>query len=264
MPLTNPSCAVALSTERNNATVTNSATEDATNTAQEARQPASLKELRAQLRAQPGRNSKGNREDGKVIELRMPESANATSWGWRVTYPNRDPVEVYSLPESTHAEMLRDFPGAIAAEPIKQTPRQPARPLTADEEMAIRTWLTHIKETDPYMIADVLEQCRNDADARDYFIGRAAVELPKAEALADDFVTCRRCRNLRGEVCTVASLNDDALVRARRGYCPERDRLQRCAGFTPAVADADRERGQPLRECHRLRRARRRFAAGAR
>ncbi|MBI5792796.1 MAG: hypothetical protein HZA63_15100 [Rhodocyclales bacterium] len=47
-----PSCVDALSTERNCATGTRSATEDATGTAAESRKPSSLHELRAQLRAQ--------------------------------------------------------------------------------------------------------------------------------------------------------------------------------------------------------------------
>lgn len=59
---TKPSCAVALSTERNNATDTDRATKGATATAHNACKPASLKELRAQLRAQLPRNYSGNRE----------------------------------------------------------------------------------------------------------------------------------------------------------------------------------------------------------
>lgn len=51
-----PSCVVALSTERNCATDTESATEGATGTAHISRKPMSLQELRAQLRAQLARN----------------------------------------------------------------------------------------------------------------------------------------------------------------------------------------------------------------
>lgn len=51
-----PSCGVALPRERNRATNTHSATEDATGTAAESCKPASLQELRAQLRAQLTRN----------------------------------------------------------------------------------------------------------------------------------------------------------------------------------------------------------------
>jgi hypothetical protein len=46
--------------------------------------------------------------------------------------------------------------------------------MTAREEMAIRAWLALIEETDPVTIAEVIDQCRRDADAREYFTWRAA------------------------------------------------------------------------------------------
>lgn len=104
----------------------------------------------------------------------LTEAKTATSWGWLLHYTDADPMMVYTSPESSLSEVLRDFPGAIAAEPIKATPRPPTGPMTADQEAAIRAWLARIEETDPYIIADVLEQCRGDADARDYFIGQTA------------------------------------------------------------------------------------------
>lgn len=42
----------------------------------------------------------------------------ATSWRWVLHYQDRDPVELHTTPESTLAEVLRDFPDAIAAIPI--------------------------------------------------------------------------------------------------------------------------------------------------
>lgn len=44
---------------------------------------------------------------------------------------------------------------------------------------AIRAWLTFIGEHDPAIITEVLSKCRSDPEARDYFTGRAAAELPK-------------------------------------------------------------------------------------
>ena len=38
---------------------------------------------------------------------------------------------------------------------------------------AIRLWLSHIGETDPAIIDEVLDKCRTDPDAMDYFAGRA-------------------------------------------------------------------------------------------
>lgn len=48
---------------------------------------------------------------------------SATAWRWLLHYPDHD-VEVSTSPESTLAELLRDFPGAIAAEPIPDTPKR--------------------------------------------------------------------------------------------------------------------------------------------
>lgn len=96
------------------------------------------------------------------------------SRGWLVKYPDGGMVEVYILPEPTRADVLRDYPGAIAAEPIPEIPKRvPTASMTAEEETAIRAWLAHIGETDPAIIAEVLDQCRTDADARYYFIRRA-------------------------------------------------------------------------------------------
>jgi len=46
-------------------------------------------------------------------------------------------------------------------------------PLSAEDEAAIRAWLAAIDETDPEAIAGVIERCRQDADARDYFTRQA-------------------------------------------------------------------------------------------
>lgn len=50
-------------------------------------------------------------------------------------------------------------------------------PLTAEEEQAIRAWLIHIDEDDPAIIAEVLDKCRDNPEARAYFLGRSE-EVP--------------------------------------------------------------------------------------
>lgn len=52
--------------------------------------------------------------------------------------------------------------------------------MTAAEEAAIRTWMTHINEIDTVIIADVLGRCHKDAKARDYFIRRVS-EVPESD-----------------------------------------------------------------------------------
>ena len=65
MSIPSPSCEVAFASERNNATDSKTATGDATATTANARKPASLLELRAQLRAQLVRNRSGDSESEK-------------------------------------------------------------------------------------------------------------------------------------------------------------------------------------------------------
>ena len=57
-------------------------------------------------------------------------------------------------------------------------------PMPASEEALIRAWLAHIKESDPAMIACVLDQCRRDSEARTYFM-RHAVEMLRQTASED-------------------------------------------------------------------------------
>ena len=109
-------------------------------------------------------------------EVGAGDTATASRW-WLVHFIDRDPLEVAYWPEVTHAEILERHPDAVAAEPFTPTIRQPSPPMTADQETTIRAWLALIEETDQATIAEVIGQCQQDAEARDYFTGRAAVEL---------------------------------------------------------------------------------------
>lgn len=167
------------------------------------------------------------------------DTATASRW-WLIHYPDRDPLEVACYPEATHAEILERHPDAIAAEPFSPTIRQPTAPLTAEEETAIRAWLALIEETDPATIAEVIGQCQRDADARDYFTGRAAAELPKPNPFPDDQRTCDQCANLIARRCTAAKRGE---IVASRNYEPIRDLPRRCEGYAPGAADTDRQHG---------------------
>jgi hypothetical protein len=167
------------------------------------------------------------------------DTATAYRW-WLIHYPDRDSMEMACCPEATHAEILERHPDAVAAEPFTPTIRQPSIPLTASEEMAIRAWLALIEESDPATIAEVIGQCQRDADARDYFTGRAAAELPKSDSFLDDRRTCGRCANLRASVCIVAS--PTSIVIAARGYRPSalnRETPHLCAGFNSGIRDGN-------------------------
>ena len=45
--------------------------------------------------------------------------------------------------------------------------------LTQKQESEIRAWLTSIEETDAALITEVIDKCREDAEARQYFLQRA-------------------------------------------------------------------------------------------
>ncbi|MBK9955722.1 MAG: hypothetical protein IPP18_11435 [Rhodocyclaceae bacterium] len=163
------------------------------------------------------------------------DTATASRW-WLIHYPDRDPVEVACCPEATHADILERHPDAVAAEPFTPTIRQPSAPLTASEETAIRAWLALIEETDPATIAEVIGQCQRDAEARDYFTGRAAADnLQKNGADAafdDDRRTCDQCANLIARRCQAAKRGE---IVASRNYEPIRDLPRRCEGYAPGA-----------------------------
>ena len=112
--------------------------------------------------------------------------------------------------------------------------------LTAEEETAIRAWLALIEETDPATIAEVIDRCRSDADARDYFTGRAA-ERREPARFPDDRRTCDQCPNLIARRCQAAKRGE--LV-ASRNYEPIRDLPRRCEGYAPGADDPDRRPGR--------------------
>ncbi len=171
-------------------------------------------------------------------------TATASRW-WLIHYPDRDPVEVACCPEAPHADILERHPDAVAAEPFTPTIRQPSAPLTASEETAIRAWLALIEETDPAAIAEVIGQCQRDAEARDYFTGRAAADnLQKNRADAafdDDRRTCDQCANLITRRCQAAKRGE---IVASRNYEPIRDLPRRCESYAPGVDDPDRRHGR--------------------
>lgn len=160
---------------------------------------------------------------------------------WLLHYPDNDPLKVICYPEATHAEMLAWYPDAVAAEPFTPTIRQPSAPMAAAQEAAIRAWLAQINETDPATIAEVIERCHRDVNAREYFTGRAAAELPKPDRVPDDRRTCDQCANLIGRRCQAARRGE---IVASRHYEPIRNLPRRCEGYAPGAADTDRRPGR--------------------
>jgi hypothetical protein len=168
------------------------------------------------------------------------DTATASRW-WRLHYLNRKPVEVACWPETTRAEILERYPDAVAAENFIPPHRQPAGPMTAEDETAIRGWLALIEETDPATIAEVIDLGQRDANARAYFSGRANLELSQQNSPLDDRRTCTQCANLAGRRCLAAKRGE---IVASRNHEPISDLLQRCIGYEPMSDDPDRRPGR--------------------
>ena len=166
-----------------------------------------------------------------TVTVATATGAKTASASWLLHFPDREPLTVTFSPPSTHAEVLDAYPAAlVAAEPIESGRRHHDTPLAGDQEAAVLAWLSEIGETDETTIADVLTLCRQDEEARRYFLGRA-VEI----SANDDRRCCSQCGNLRSGVCVVA--RPGGRVSAIVGYRPASpDVLQRCAGYSSTAS----------------------------
>ena len=82
----------------------------------------------------------------------------------------------------------------IATVAVANPTEEKILPMTAEEEKAIRVWLEHIEETDPEIIAEVMDRCQRDGEARAYFLRRSE-EVPKPDPwrVAHCFTRCGDC-----------------------------------------------------------------------
>jgi hypothetical protein len=112
-------------------------------------------------------------EAERLAELQVQGRNAGTSWRWLVHFVDRDPLEVSCFPEASHAEILSDYPNAVAAEPVPRPSGRWSTTMSPVEESATRSWLAGIGERDQDTVAEVIEACQRDAGAREYFIGRA-------------------------------------------------------------------------------------------
>jgi hypothetical protein len=78
----------------------------------------------------------------------------------------------------------------VATVAVADNPKSPIK-LSPDDEENIRAWLTYIKETDPEIIIEVVDKCRNDPDARRYFLKRSE-EVQEPVTVAHP-MTCGDC-----------------------------------------------------------------------
>jgi hypothetical protein len=209
------------------------------------------------------------REHRNPLIAELTTSTTATFWRWRVDFIDHESMIVSFSPEASQAEVLAQYPDAVAAMPVPDTPADTGRAnlLTPEQETAIRGWLGRVGETDPAAIAEVLAKCLHDSDARTYYLDRANPEpfdreafeeragiaefdggLPRgdAEVVAwneDDRRRCAHCLNLLANgVCKVAGAGER--VSARRGYQPNQSWLHRCPEYRPCPDDPDKRPGR--------------------
>lgn len=124
----------------------------------------------------------------------------------------------------------------VATVAVAKTPA-----LTAEEETAIRAWLAHIEESDTDIIAEVLNQCRADEEAREYFLRRAD-EVPRPIPDDDDRRHCAQCANhAPSGLCLTARRGE---IIASRTYHPVDHLPRRCEGYAPGPDDPDRRPGR--------------------
>jgi hypothetical protein len=94
---------------------------------------------------------------------------------------------------ATPATQEADKPVTVAPVATVAVAEQPESlpELSSDEEENIRAWLAYIEETDPEIITEVVDKCRDDLEARRYFLKRSE-EVPKP-VTANHPMTCGGC-----------------------------------------------------------------------
>lgn len=177
-------------------------------------------------------------EKNQGVEKPEPEPDNVPRFRWLIHFTDRDPISVSFSPEATHAEALTNYPDAVAAEPYEPPPPT-LEPMTTESEGEIREWLALIEEADPATIAEVIERCRIDSEARAYFVGRSS-ELT-GQISEDDRRTCNQCANLLGRRCQAANRGE---IVASRNYEPIRDLPRRCEGYATKKGESDQRGGK--------------------
>lgn len=172
----------------------------------------------------------------------IPQGAGPTT----AIADERNPTAVTAVREPGEPDISRDSIGSNGSAPVagfreSDAANKATVPMSPCEESAIRAWLAHIEETDPAIIAALLEKCRTDADARSYFIGRAA-EVPRPLVFDDDRRRCDQCANLTGRGLCLAARRGEIV--ASRTYHPVDHLPRRCEGYAPGPGEPDQRTGR--------------------
>ena len=87
-------------------------------------------------------------------------------------YPGGHIREMACSPAMTLTEARAAFPDAQAVEPAAQLSPVVKKSLTADQLETLHTWFAFIGETDQTQIAEIVDLCERDIQARFYYLAR--------------------------------------------------------------------------------------------
>lgn len=104
--------------------------------------------------------------------LGINDSHDSPHRWWRIHQTDQPPTALCCHPEKTLQEIKCLYPNALRIEQYEPQSISPSRPLSTDEEMAIRRWLAQIKETDEDTIKEVLQKSNSDLEARKFFLSQ--------------------------------------------------------------------------------------------
>lgn len=86
-------------------------------------------------------------------------------------------LEVACSPAVSAQEVLWSHPGFVSADILTPPKGPPPSPMLPAERKTILDWLASIGETSPDCMADAINLCQSDPEARRYFLARATASL---------------------------------------------------------------------------------------
>ena len=172
----------------------------------------------------------------------IPRSA-----GWvTANSAERNPTAVTAVRKPSELEIPQVSIGSNGSAPTRglteiKAANEAAVSMTSGEESSIRAWLAHIEETDLDAIDEVLNRCRTNSDARDFFVCQAG-DILRLPDFSDDRRRCDQCANLTARGLCLAVRRGE--IATSRIYKPNRDLPHRCEGYAPGPDEHDRRTGR--------------------
>jgi len=105
-------------------------------------------------------------------------SANPINGGSNLQHPSTDTVNTDTVAHAVSivSDVSNTKPHAVSIDGVSSTPRVDT--LNPADELKIKSWLVAIKETDPDIIAELLENCRTNPKQLKYCLELADEPVP--------------------------------------------------------------------------------------